>query len=224
MFSRSIAPRLLSLATKPQLPALRTFTSSSITKQETKIPSFADISKTFSENSNKNETTVNIVEPNAKQQKENVSKKIEVVHRYVLYGLFSKNNTHLTLSAVTEDLNYLKRNPNLTYNQQVLYYAKLPQKVKISLTGGSAGFRKSARGEYEAGFQASAKMFNLMAEKGYLDHDLEIVVKEFGKGREAFLDALKGKEGNRIRHKVVRVRDATKLKFGGVRAPRRRRL
>lgn len=152
------------------------------------------------------------------------TKKIELIHKYVLYGSFTRNNTHLTLTAITEDINYLNRNPNLTYNDQVLYYVHLPQKVKISLSGGNVGFRKSARGEYEAGFQAAAKMFQLMEQKGYLDKDLGIIVKNFGKGREAFIDALKGKEGNRIRGKVVRLSDNTKLKFGGVRAPRRRRL
>lgn len=142
----------------------------------------------------------------------------------MLSAYFSRNNTHLTLSAVTEDINYLNRNKNLTYNEQVLYYAKLPQKVKISLSGGNAGFRKSARGEYEAGFQASAKMFALMEEKGYLDKDIELVLRDFGKGREAFQDALKGKEGNRVRTKIVRISDATRLKQGGVKAPRQRRL
>lgn len=153
-----------------------------------------------------------------------ISKKIEVIHRYVLYGTFTRNNTLLTLTAVTEDLNHFKRNPNLSYNDQVLYHAFLPQKVKISLSGGNVGFRKSARGEYEAGFQTAAKMFQLMEQRGYLDKDLEIIVKNFGKGREAFTDALKGKEGNRIRNKIVRLSDNTKLKFGGVRAPRKRRL
>jgi len=178
-------------------------------------------SSSSSSSSTGSESIVNLRSPNSSVSS---TKKIEVIHKYILHCNFTRNNTHLTLTGVTEDINYLNRNPNLSYNQQVLYYAKLPEKVKIALSGGNVGFRKSARGEYEAGFQASAKMFSLMEQKGFLDKDLEIIIKNFGKGREAFLDALKGKEGGRIRGKVVRVSDDTRLKFGGTRSPRRRRL
>lgn len=53
---------------------------------------------------------------------------------------------------------------------------------------------------------------------------LEIVMSQFGKGREAFLNALNGAEGNKIRRHVTRVTDNTKIKFGGVRPPRARRV
>ncbi|KAH3678317.1 hypothetical protein WICMUC_001598 [Wickerhamomyces mucosus] len=148
----------------------------------------------------------------------------ELIHKYVLHCNFTKNNTHLTLTAVTEDLNFLKKNPNLSTNEKILYYYQLPEIVKISISTGALGFRKSARGEYEATFQTAAKMFQLMEDKGYLDKNIEIVFKNFGKGREAFIDAIKGKEGNMIRPHVVRLQDDTKLKFGGTRSPKTRRL
>jgi small subunit ribosomal protein S11 len=148
----------------------------------------------------------------------------ESVRSYTLYCNFTKNNTHLTLTAATEDLHFIEKNPQLSFTEQVLYYYQLPQLVKISLSTGQLGFRKSARGEYEAAFQTSAKMFALMKERGFLDNQVQLVVKNFGKGREAFFDALKGKEGTEIRNKITRLSDNTKLKFGGTRSPSIRRL
>ncbi|SCV00764.1 LAMI_0G07162g1_1 [Lachancea mirantina] len=144
--------------------------------------------------------------------------------KYVLNCLFTKNNTHFTYSAVVEDLNFLRNNPEASYNDKFLYYLQLPQKVKFRVSTGNLGFRKAARGEYEAAFQTSARLFQMLQEKRLLDRSIEIVLKDFGKGREAFAAALNGKEGTAVRKNVVRVSDATPLKFGGVRAPRPRRL
>lgn len=144
--------------------------------------------------------------------------------KYVLNCLFAKNNTHFTLSAVVEDVNYLKNNPELSYNDAFLYYLKLPQRVKFALSTGVLGFRKAARGEYEAAFQTSAKVFQMIQDKRLMDKDIEIVMREFGKGRAAFVAALNGKEGTAIRPHITRISDKTALKFGGVRAPRVRRL
>lgn len=57
-----------------------------------------------------------------------------------------------------------------------------------------------------------------------MDKDIEIVMKDFGKGRNAFIAALNGKEGTGVRRAVKKISDATSLKFGGVRSPRPRRL
>lgn len=144
--------------------------------------------------------------------------------KYVLNCLFAKNNTHFTYSAVVEDVNYMKNNSDVSYNEAFLYYLKLPQKVKFAVSTGCLGFRKAARGEYEAAFQTSAKVFQMIQDKKLLDKDIEIVLKDFGKGRAAFIAALNGKEGTAIRKNVTRISDRTPLKFGGVRAPRVRRL
>ncbi|ONH69082.1 hypothetical protein BON22_1179 [Cyberlindnera fabianii] len=160
----------------------------------------------------------NIVPPSS------LSTASEIIHKYILYCNFTKNNTHLTLTALTEDPHYLQKNPNLSYNEKVLYYYRLPQKVKLSVSSGQLGFRKSARGEYEAGFQTAAKMFSLMEERGFLDKNVELTIKNFGKGRQAFVDALKGKEGDHVRPKITKLSDNTKLKFGGTKSPKIRRL
>lgn len=53
---------------------------------------------------------------------------------------------------------------------------------------------------------------------------IEVVMRGFGQGREAFQKALLGSEGFLIRPMVKRVTDATRLKFGGARSPQVRRL
>lgn len=63
-------------------------------------------------------------------------------------------------------------------------------------------------------------------ERGLLPQikELEVVFRGFGAGREATQKVLLGTEGRRLRDKVIRVTDATRLKFGGTRSPKPRRL
>ena len=49
-------------------------------------------------------------------------------------------------------------------------------------------------------------------------------MRGFGQGREAVTKALLGVEGQGIRGKIVKVSDATRLKFGGTRSRKIRRL
>ncbi|CCD22776.1 mitochondrial 37S ribosomal protein uS11m NDAI_0A06220 [Naumovozyma dairenensis CBS 421] len=169
---------------------------------------------------NKNANVANIMSPRDFNSKTGTINTI----KYVLSCRFTKNNTHITYSAVVEDTAFQKKNPNLSYNEMVLYYMKLPQKVKFAISTGCLGFRKAARGEYEAGFQTATKAFQMIEEKGLTDKKIEIVMRDFGKGRSAFVAALNGKEGNNIRKYVARISDKTPLKFGGVRSPKIRRL
>ena len=53
---------------------------------------------------------------------------------------------------------------------------------------------------------------------------LEIIYRSYGPGREAFTKVLLGSEGRRVRGLVVRVKDGTRLKFGGTRSKKPRRL
>lgn len=143
-----------------------------------------------------------------------------------IYAHFHPHNTICTFVAVAEDPDFMKNNPDLSYNQQVLYYMRLPHFPKIHLSAGMLGFRKSHRAEYEAGYQVSTNLFKQIEEKRFLapNDKIEVIMSDFGKGREAFLSALNGKEGAFIRPHVVRVTDSTKLKFGGVRSKKLRRL
>lgn len=143
-----------------------------------------------------------------------------------LYAHFHPHNTICTFVAVCEDPDFMKNNANLSYNQQVLYYMKLPHYPKIHLSAGMLGFRKSHRADNEAGYQVSTNIFKMIEEKKLLapNDKIEVIMSDFGKGREAFLTALNGKEGAFVRPHVVRLTDATKLKFGGVRSKKLRRL
>jgi small subunit ribosomal protein S11 len=144
----------------------------------------------------------------------------------VLHCNFKKNNTFLTLTKVQMDKNWPQTNPNTTFNEQVLYFLTLPQRIVLSQSTGYLGFRKAQRGEYEASFQLSSHIFKTINDKKLLADSgkLEIIVKGFGKGRRAFFDALKGKEGNGIREYISRLSDLTPIAFGGNRAPSRRRI
>lgn len=91
---------------------------------------------------------------------------------------------------------------------------------------GHLGFRKSQRSGYDPAYQLTTHMFGQMQEKGLLLEikRLEVVFRDFGQGREAFTKVLLGSEGKNVRGLVSRVTDATRLKFGGTRSRKVRRL
>lgn len=200
---------------------VRPFSSTARVSQD--VASFLFASTKGPESAQANEDA-NIVQPKNLQGGNKKGRVDESVVKYILNCRFTKNNTHFTYSAVMEDKNFLTNNEQLSYNEKYLYYLKLPQKVKFHMSTGHLGFRKAARGEYEASFQTAAKLFETLQQKKLLDKNIEIVMRDFGKGRDAFISALNGKEGNLIRRHISRISDATELKFGGVKAPRPRRL
>lgn len=67
---------------------------------------------------------------------------------------------------------------------------------------------------------------NLIKDKGYLKDmaEMEIVMRDFGKGRDAITKILCGQEGRLVRGRVIRVMDNTRLKFGGTKGANARRL
>lgn len=54
--------------------------------------------------------------------------------------------------------------------------------------------------------------------------EIELIIKDFGLGREAIMNVLTGIEGDHYRNRIKTLIDATPLKFGGVRARAVRRL
>lgn len=60
--------------------------------------------------------------------------------------------------------------------------------------------------------------------KGGHIRQLEVVLRNFGPGREAVVKILLGSEGKALRSRIVRVMDGTRLKFGGTRSKKPRRL
>lgn len=112
-----------------------------------------------------------------------------------------KHNTHLTLTKPNRD-------------------------PMLSISCGSIGFRKSHRSGFDAAHQLSSYMLAKIQERGFLMDikQVEVILRGFGPGREAFTKVLLGNEGKKLREKVTRVTDATRLKFGGTRSPKVRRL
>ena len=112
-----------------------------------------------------------------------------------------KHNTHITLT--TPDMDPL-----------------------ISVSCGNIGFRKAGRGSYDAAYQLAAFVMSRIQDKGLLPQiqRLEVIYRGFGAGREAVTKAILGSEGRRIRGLVVRLSDSTRLKFGGTRSKKPRRL
>ncbi|KAI9645047.1 hypothetical protein NHQ30_007086 [Ciborinia camelliae] len=123
----------------------------------------------------------------------------EEPHHFHVYA--TRHNTHITLTR-----------PN--------------REPIISLSCGNIGFRHSGRKHYDSAFQLASLVMARIHERaiGRDIQKLELVLRGFGAGREAVTKALLGTEGRWLRGKVVKVTDATRLKFGGTRSKKPRRL
>ncbi|KAK8018355.1 hypothetical protein PG991_007545 [Apiospora marii] len=96
----------------------------------------------------------------------------------------------------------------------------------ISISAGQIGFRKSKRGTYDAAYQLAAYVIDKL-HQGNWHHEIkkmEVVLRGFGNGREAATKVLLGSEGRLLRGSITKVSDATRLKFGGTRSSKPRRL
>ncbi|KAH8808172.1 hypothetical protein F5884DRAFT_857715 [Xylogone sp. PMI_703] len=123
----------------------------------------------------------------------------EEPHHFHIYA--TRHNTHITLTK-----------PN--------------REPIMSMSCGNIGFRKSGRKHYDSAYQLAAYVMGRMQEQGINAQirRLEVCLRGFGAGREAVTKALLGTEGRFLRGKVIRVTDATRLKFGGTRSKKPRRL
>ncbi|KAH7114474.1 mitochondrial ribosomal protein subunit S18 [Dendryphion nanum] len=130
-----------------------------------------------------------------------VKQEWEEEERHHLHIYAHKHNTHLTLTKPNRD-------------------------ALISVSCGNIGFRKAARGSYDAAYQLTAFVMSRIQDKGLLPQiqRLELVYRGFGDGREAVTKAILGTEGRKIRHLIVKLADSTRLKFGGTRSKKPRRL
>ncbi|KAK8097124.1 mitochondrial 37S ribosomal protein uS11m [Apiospora kogelbergensis] len=96
----------------------------------------------------------------------------------------------------------------------------------ISISAGQIGFRKSKRGSYDAGYQLAAYVIDKLHQGNWHNEirSMEVALRGYGHGREACTKVLLGTEGRLLRGSIVKVSDATRLKFGGTRSPKPRRL
>ncbi|KAI0379180.1 translational machinery component [Hypomontagnella monticulosa] len=96
----------------------------------------------------------------------------------------------------------------------------------ISKSTGDIGFKKAKRGSYDAAYQLTAYVIDKLHQGNWHKNitQMEVVLRGFGNGREAATKVLLGTEGRMLRDKIVKVSDASRLKFGGTRSPKPRRL
>ncbi|ORY09099.1 hypothetical protein BCR34DRAFT_603119 [Clohesyomyces aquaticus] len=162
-----------------------------------------NVSKNFQRAPNKFESLIpeaGVIDPMAYQNRL-AQAEWEEPPRHHLHIYATKHNTHITLT-------------------------KPDRNALISVSCGNIGFRKAGRGTYDAAYQLAAFVMSRIQDKGLLVEleRIEVIYRGFGPGREAVTKAILGSEGRKIRDKIVRLSDATRLKFGGTRSPAPRRL
>lgn len=142
-----------------------------------------------------------------------------------LHVLSTKHNTHLTLVQPPRPASQTASSGVSITNASAADQKKMVDML-LSISAGNIGFRKAGRGSYDAAYQLTAFTLKTMKERGMLRdiQKLEIVMRGFGPGREAFTKAILGAEGRDIRGRISAVLDATRLKIGGTRSPKPRRL
>lgn len=137
---------------------------------------------------------------------------------YHLNVFSHKHNTHITFTTPTRD-------------------------PILSFSAGNIGLKKFQRGSFDAAYQLAAYTFRKMSEKTWRlgggsktappmtlrdqnvkDRGIEVILRGYGNGREAFQKAMLGAEGRQLKHLVNKVTDGTRLKFGGTRSRATRRL
>ncbi|RKP00918.1 hypothetical protein CXG81DRAFT_12649 [Caulochytrium protostelioides] len=87
-------------------------------------------------------------------------------------------------------------------------------------SGGRCGVRKAKRGTSDIGFQVIQNLAARVSVRGMRPpQSLHVVFSGFGPGRDAAFRALRATDW-----KIAKITDNTPLKFGGCRAPKKRRL
>jgi len=147
----------------------------------------------------------------------------EKPHR--LHVLATKHNTHITFvqpprAASQTASSGISRTSASAADQKKMI------DVLFSVSAGNINFRKAGRGSYDAAYQLAAYAFKQMKEKGMMSgvRKVEVVLRGFGAGREAVTKAMLGAEGRDFRGRISAVVDATRLKLGGPRSKKPRRL
>ena len=143
----------------------------------------------------------------------------------------TKPSATLTYSPLQNILNYRPVQPfqlsiYSTRHNCHITFSNPKGRAWLSLSAGNIGFRKGHRGSYDAAYQLAAytmARLNQHPKKEEIDQ-VQLVFRDFGPGREAALKILLSPEGSAIRSKIIRVMDATRLKFGGTRSKKPRRL
>lgn len=96
----------------------------------------------------------------------------------------------------------------------------------ISMSCGNIGYRKARRGTFDSAYSLTKYVLERLIHTNWPReiNRLELVLRGFGPGREAAVKVLMSPEGKIFRDKIVRVADSTRIKFGGTRSEKPRRL
>ncbi|KFX88769.1 hypothetical protein V490_07412 [Pseudogymnoascus sp. VKM F-3557] len=166
-----------------------------------KRPALSDLSAIFEEGQASKSLSSRFPNPAGLSAYNNMSQQQRYEEPHHLHVYATKHNTHITVTRPNRD-------------------------PIISMSAGNIGFKHSQRKHYDTAFQLASYVFGRMRDTGLLPQikKLEVVLRGFGNGREAVTKAILGVEGMPFRNKIVRVTDATRLKFGGTRSPRAKRL
>lgn len=223
---KSALPLLCRRCTQQIISPPRSFTrsiSSTNIKSASSRPSSLTTSSSFSSPSRSQSSPfpfINVLEDNYKPPIHDPRLTALYDHRqpHRLHIFSTKHNTHLTFTGPAPK--------PVKFDEADLYKPPAPNRPLMSFACGNIGFKKAARGTYDAAFQLGAYVLKQIQERGLLREieKVEIVLRGFGPGREALTKMLLGQEGRYIRSKIVAVTDSTKLKFGGSRSPRPKRL
>lgn len=140
-------------------------------------------------------------EMNIKDMQDSMSETEEVKEPYHFHIYSHKHNCHVTVTKPNRD-------------------------AILSLSCGNLGFRKSQRKHYDSAYQLGAYVIDKLQQQGWHNKidKMEVSLRGFGPGREAVTKVLLGNEGRLLREKIVKVSDSTRLKFGGTRSKKPRRL
>jgi len=122
--------------------------------------------------------------------------------KYHVHGIFSRNNTKVYLCGPDGKL------------------------LQEGWSGGSCGFKGANRKSHEAGYQCAVRavrrLEQVVKDQGRIAVALHFC--GFGRGRYAVEGVFLTSEGDRIRPLVVEVEDRTRIKIGGTRSKKKRRV
>jgi small subunit ribosomal protein S11 len=142
-----------------------------------------------------------------------------------LHVYATKHNTHITFCQPPKPASQTASS-NISSTSASAADQKKMVDVLLSVSAGNLNFRKAARGSYDAAYQLAAFALKQIKEKGMLRGvtKIDVILRGFGAGREAVTKVILGSEGREIRGRIHAVMDATRLKLGGPRSKKPRRL
>ncbi|GJE84903.1 mitochondrial 37S ribosomal protein [Phanerochaete sordida] len=113
-------------------------------------------------------------------------------------------------------------------NNNILTFTRPDGSPIMNVSGGQVGYKHKARGTAEAAHLCALRAFKRILDEseqqGPGNMSLDVLFNGFGRGRDAVFRALLAAESAPVRQLVGRVGDITKIKIGGTRSKKARRV